>query len=112
MGQGKIVLVLVGAGLVAGAPEPNPETDVKIEVQGNANSYLDMVKDAAGSSISLITNWMGVGSGEDCCWVDDHKYLNGATDVPCPEPRYPAGTLGLCNEGHVECEDDQITETP
>jgi len=111
----KIILLLAGTALVAGVPEPNPDpdTDVNVEVGSDSskfNAYLDIVKDAAGTSINLVSGFFGsLMAGDNCCKVDGVRYENGETGVPCDPTRYPAGTKGICVEGNVQCEYDAIT---
>jgi len=111
----KIILLLAGTVLVAGVPEPNPDpdTDVNVEVGSDSskfNAYLDIVKDAAGTSINLVSGFFGSLMGDKCCYdYEGKKYDNGAMDVKCDPTIYPAGTLGKCVDGNVQCEYDALT---
>ncbi|CAL4142500.1 unnamed protein product [Meganyctiphanes norvegica] len=104
-GTMKIVFILVSAALVAGLPEPDPDTEVQLSVESGGskvNSYFDYAKDAAGTSIEIVSSFLGKAMGYDCCYVNGMKYENGAEDVPCGD-RYPPGTVGDCVDGNVQC---------
>merc|ERR1712243_133154 len=105
----KVIFLLVGTALVAGSPQPDYNIDADVMVNSSSvafDSYFDVVKNGAKTTLSLMTYWLGSLLGYDCCYVEGQKYDNGAT-VPCGL-EYSPGTLGKCVDGNIQCEEDQM----